>query len=114
MKRNRENNIDFITDGYTSEKLMEIIDEIRLKYDIINAKKIYKEGDKEYIDIANNYKFFKERYPFLFDMILKPDMDKNKLNYLINMRENIVNNKISFEKASEKVGTTMYNEFHKK
>ena len=47
-------------------------------------------------------------------MILKKDLDYNRINYMLNLREKIVNNKTTVEKASEKLGVEMYNEYHKK
>ena len=88
MKRNRkENNTDFITDGYNSAKIEETIKEIRNKYDIDKLEKEYLETDTEYKMISEEYKFFKERYPFLFDMTLKPLMDMDRLRYMLNLRE---------------------------
>tara|TARA_B000000475_G_C15890255_1_gene404175 strand:+ start:378 stop:728 length:351 start_codon:yes stop_codon:yes gene_type:complete len=115
MKRNRkENNTDFITDGYNSAKIEETIKEIRNKYDIDKLEKEYLETDTEYKMISEEYKFFKERYPFLFDMTLKPLMDMDRLRYMLNLREDIVNNNITFESASQKVGNDMYKLYHEK
>lgn len=115
MKRNRkQNNTDFIVDGYNSLALIQLIKEIRDKYNIKDLKESYTENDSEYKMIGDEYNFFKERYPFLFDMTLKPDMDMNRLEYMINLREQIVNNQTTFEKASQKIGTEMYNEYHVK
>jgi len=115
MKRNRQkNNTDFITDGYSNEKIFETIDEIRNKYEISKLKEPYNEYSCEYKMIGNEYSFFKERYPFLFDMTLKPDMDIDRLKYMMNLRQDIVDNKITFEKASNKVGVELYNKYHEK
>tara|TARA_B100000530_G_C15537714_1_gene321188 strand:- start:143 stop:487 length:345 start_codon:yes stop_codon:yes gene_type:complete len=114
MKRNRENNKDFIKDGYNTNDLLSIINEIRTKYEIVKLKEAYKETDEKYKEIEKNYKFFKDRYPFLFDMVLKPDMDMNRFKYMINLREDIVNNKTTSEKASIKVGKDLYKDFMEK
>jgi hypothetical protein len=114
MKRNRENNKDFIKDGYNTNDLLSIINEIRTNYEIEKLKEAYKETDQKYIEIENKYKFFKERYPFLFDMVLKPDMDMDRFKYMINLREDIVNNKTTSEKASIKVGKDLYKDFMEK
>lgn len=113
MKRNREkNNKDFITDGYTTDKIKEVIKEIREKYKIEELNSVLTETEIE--NIKKEYTFFNSRYPFLFDMILKKDLDYNRLNYMLNLREKIVNNKTTVEKASEKLGVELYNEYHKK
>ena len=111
MKRNRnKNNKDFVSDGYTTEKIIEIIDEIRINYNIANLEQI---DDKTIKKIENNYKFFKERYPFLFDMTLKKEIDYTRLKWMLNMRENIIKNNITFENASKEVGQVMYNKYMK-
>lgn len=111
MKNKRDkNNVDFVKDGYTNEKLLEIISEIRQKYDIENDDI----SDDNKKDFENNYKFFIERYPFLSDMSIKKDIDMDRLYYMLALRQNIIDNKISFEDASKKVGNDMFNEYHKK
>lgn len=111
MKNKRDkNNVDFVKDGYTNEKLLEIISEIRKKYDIENDDI----SDDNKKDFENNYKFFIERYPFLSDMSIKKNIDMNRLYYMLALRQNIIDNKISFDDASKKVGNDMFNEYHKK
>ena len=84
-KRDKEN-IDFVKDGYTSEKIIEVIKEVREKYNIDNNEMT--ENDKK--DYQENYKFFIERYPFLSDMAIKKDINDRKLQpedlykYLVN------------------------------
>lgn len=111
MKNKRDkNNVDFVKDGYTNEKLLEIIKEVREKYDIENTD--ISDANKK--DFENNYKFFIERYPFLSDMSLKKDIDMDRLYYMLALRQNIIENKISFDDASKKVGNDMFEEYHKK
>lgn len=111
MKRNRiDNNTEFIKDGYDNEKLIEIIKEIREKY-VNNNKNLTKEDINE---IEKKYNFFKERYPFLFDMSLKKDMNIDTLYYMLKLRQDIVNNDISFEDASKKVGQDIYTKYQEK
>lgn len=111
MKNKRDkNNVDFVKDGYTNEKLLEIIKEVREKYDIENTD--ISDANKK--DFENNYKFFIERYPFLSDMTLKKDIDMDRLYYMLALRQNIIENKISFDDASKKVGNDMFEEYHKK
>lgn len=109
MKTKRDkNNVDFIKDGYTNDELMEKITEIREKY-VLNENKLTKDVIEKEIKVK--YSFFNERYPFLFDMILKKDLDMSTLNYMLKMRNDIVNNNVTFEKASEKIGFDMYDKY---
>tara|TARA_Y100000389_G_C17448140_1_gene512909 strand:+ start:671 stop:1018 length:348 start_codon:yes stop_codon:yes gene_type:complete len=109
MKTKRDkDNVEFIKDGYTNEELMKKITEIREKY-VLNENKLTNDIIEKEIKVK--YSFFNERYPFLFDMILKKDLDVNTLNYMLKMRNDIVNNNVSFEKASEKIGLDMYDKY---
>lgn len=110
MKNKRDKgNVDFVKDGYTNSKLLEIINEIREKYNIENIDNI---SDDDKKDFESNYKFFTERYPFLSDMSLKKDIDMNTLYYMLDLREKIINNTMTFEDASKKVGNDMYTEYN--
>ena len=107
-KRNKDN-VDFVKDGYTNEKILEIISEIRKKYNIENIDNI---NDDDKKDFEINYKFFTERYPFLSDMSLKKNINMDTLYYMLDLREKIINNKMSFEDASKKVGNDIYKEYN--
>tara|TARA_Y100000389_G_scaffold94212_1_gene90868 strand:- start:2091 stop:2465 length:375 start_codon:yes stop_codon:yes gene_type:complete len=110
MKNKRDKkNVDFVKDGYTNTRLLEIIKEIREKYNIENIDNI---GDDDKKDFETNYKFFIERYPFLSDMSLKKDINMDTLYYMLDLREKIINNTMTFEDASKKVGNDMYKEYN--
>jgi hypothetical protein len=107
-KRDKEN-IDFVKDGYTSEKIIEVIKEVREKYNIDNNEMT--ENDKK--DYQENYKFFIERYPFLSDMAIKKDINYDTLYYMLDLRNKIIDNTMSFEDASKKVGNDMFDKYQK-
>lgn len=110
MKTKRDkDNIDFVKDGYTNSKLLELITEIRKKYNIENIDNV---SDDDKKDFEKNYKFFIERYPFLSDMSLKKDINMDTLYYMLDLREKIINNTMSFEDASKKVGNDIYKEYN--
>lgn len=112
MKNKRDKvNTDFVKDGYSSEKILEIIKEIRIKYNLDNVAEI---SDTNKNDFKNNYKFFIERYPFLSDMAIKKDIDLDTLHYMIDLREKIITNSITFEDASKKVGNDIYQQYNEK
>lgn len=111
-KEKDSSNINFIRDGYTNDELNNKILEIREKYEI--EKQIKPLSIELIDDIKKEYSFFEERYPFLFEMILKKDIDNERLNYFLKMREEIINNKITQENASIKIGKEMYDAYMKK
>jgi hypothetical protein len=107
-KRDKEN-IDFVKDGYTSEKIIEVIKEVREKYNI-DKNGITETYKKDY---EEKYKFFIERYPFLSDMAVKKDINYDTLYYMLDLRNKIIDNTITFEDASKVIGNDMYDKYQK-
>ena len=101
----KKNLPQFVKDGLTS-------DEIREKISVIR-KIIDKDGFSESIKetIRNNHTEFSERYPMLFDLVVRPDFNHSYLDYFLAMRENIIENKISSEDASKKIGQEWFEKF---
>jgi hypothetical protein len=89
---------DFIKDGLENEKIIEIIGKVR--------KIIDRDSSDATIELLKKeYSFFAERYPILFDMVTrKEDFNWNYLNYFLNMRNKIIKDEITNEKASVIVG----------
>tara|TARA_B000000477_G_scaffold723_1_gene707 strand:+ start:6049 stop:6387 length:339 start_codon:yes stop_codon:yes gene_type:complete len=105
-KRDKQN-LDFIKDGMTTEEIIDTIDNIRKEYnfDIIT--------DNEKTILKKKYEFFSKRYPMLFDTIIEPIYDQNRLLMFLNMRDKIVNNEKTFEDASKDIGNVMFKEYVK-
>lgn len=66
--------------------------------------------DKEKIFRKKHYDFA-ERLPALFDMACQPNFDMQKLMYMLQMRDQILNNQTTLEDASKDVGQTLFNEY---
>ena len=63
-----------------------------------------KEEDR-YMKLKEEFSFFSTRYPMLYEIsIRKDDFDWNSLNYFLSMRTKIIEDKITSENASIKVG----------
>jgi len=94
---------DFIKDGLDNDTIIQTIKEILEKKNLDENKKI---GEMElYEKFKNEYKFFSERYPMLFELTLRNhEFDWNSLNYFLNMRNKIIEDKMTSEDASIKVG----------
>jgi len=92
---------DFVKDGMTTDELIENINSI-----IKRKKEItYKNDNEKYEILKNEFPKFAERYLMLFEMVIRDeDFDWNSFNYMINMRNKIINNEITSEDASIKVG----------
>lgn len=91
---------DFVEDGLST---IEIRDKIKLiRQYLKNPNNTTIEQKIEYLKLTE--KFFVERYPFLFEMCIQDNFNYETLDYFLNMRDNIINNKMSSEEASKKVG----------
>jgi len=89
---------EFIKDGLENEKIISIIGKVR--------KIIDRDSSDATIELLKKeYSFFAERYPILFDMVTrKEDFNWDYLNYFLNMRNKIIKDEITNEKASVIVG----------
>lgn len=54
---------------------------------------------------------FAERYPALFEMACHPNFDMSKLQYMLNLRDQITQKERTVEDASKEVGQTLFNEY---
>lgn len=63
--------------------------------------------------IRKKYPEFAENYPVLFEMGSKEGFDFNRLRYMIHLRNNIHNAKLSQHDASAKVGQMLYDVYVK-
>lgn len=101
---------DFLKDGLTNEELVKNIEEI-----IERKKQIsYKDDNEKFEKLKLEFPKFAERYLMLFEMVLRDgDFDWNSFNYMIKMRNKIINNHMTSEEASKKVGQDWYNKYVK-
>jgi hypothetical protein len=96
---------DFISDGLDTPSIVDTIKKIR---------KVIEGGGSQSIDdkranLMVDFKFFCERYPMLFDMAVKEEsFDWHSFNYFINMRNKVINDELTSEKASVIVGQNWY------
>lgn len=102
---------EFLNDGMTNEELTNIIKDI-----IKKKKEISYSNDNEKFEILKKeFPKFADRYLMLFEMVIREgDFDWNSFNYMINMRNKIINNNMTTEEASIKVGQDWYDKYVKK
>lgn len=95
---------DFVKDGLDNDKIVEVIRKIREVLDVNANDEIIENLKKEHC-------FFAERYPMLFDLATRTNEAFNweYLNYFLNMRNKIINDELTSEKASIIVGNEWYN-----
>jgi hypothetical protein len=101
---------DFLKDGLTNEELIKVIKQI-----IERKKQIsYKDDNEKFEKLKLEFPKFAERYLMLFEMVIRDgDFDWNSFNYMINMRNKIINNHMTAEEASKKVGQDWYDKYVK-
>lgn len=56
---------------------------------------------------------FADKYPSLFQMACEPNFDVQRLSFMLNMRDNVANQKISQHQASVTVGENLFKEYVK-
>ena len=100
----------FVEDGLTNDEIIKSIsdvikrrneDEIKSLSDQDRFEKLYKEFEK-----------FSGRYPMLFEMAVSNDIFPwDNLNYMLNMRNKIINDEMTAENASKRVGQDWYDKY---
>ena len=76
--------------------------------DIVGAGGSLKDKQDTY---GKKYPVFAESMPFLFDMACSPHCDLDRLRYMLTMRNNVKNDRMSLNDASKHIGQTLYDEF---
>lgn len=101
------NDVSFVKDGMTTDDIRNTVRNIRAY--------IEKDGNTSLSDriekLKQDNKFFYERYPMLFDMCTRPTFDFNSLNYFLQKREEIINNKNSNEEVSKQIGKEWFDKY---
>ena len=92
---------EFLKDGMTNEELVSVINEI-----IKRKKEIkFKDDNDKFEKLKDEFPKFAERYLMLFEMVIRDgEFDWNSFNYMMKMRNMIINDKMTAEDASKKVG----------
>lgn len=88
------------TDSLSNEEIIGIVNDIRA----IQARPKDRERTA-----AKRYPEFRERYPFLFDMVCGESFDYQRFEYMMNLKANVDRAKLTQEQASVKVGQDLYN-----
>jgi hypothetical protein len=102
---------DFLKDGFTNEELVNTINNILKRKNEIS----YKDDNDKFEKLKTEFPKFAERYLMLFEMVIRDgEFDWNSFNYMINMRNKIINNNMTADEASKKVGQDWYDKYVKK
>jgi len=102
---------DFIDDGLKNDDIIKYVSDIIKRSKDIEFKKM--NDDDKYEKLKKEFDFFSSRYPMLFELALRDDDNFNwdNLQYMLGMRNKIINNELTAEKASEVVGKEWFNKY---
>lgn len=103
----QENDKLFVKDGLTTEDIRKNIQQIRAYIEKGGNTSLSDKIDK----LKQDYSFFVERYPMLFDMCTRSDFNYQHLNYFLSKRDEIISDKISSEDASIQVGQEWFDKY---
>lgn len=105
-KKLKTSNADFVNDGLTTNEIRNTIKKIR-EYIKINK------NETEFAEkLKKDYEFFSTRYPLLYSMACdEKKFDYDSLEYFLTMRDRIIDEKITTEEASKKVGQDWFNKY---
>lgn len=103
----KENDKTFLQDGLSTADIRKKVQYIREYLNKPSSASL----DEKITYLRGEQESFVERYPMLFEMCIKPDFNYEHLNYFLQMRDDIINDKISSEDASIKVGKEWFDKF---
>jgi hypothetical protein len=106
---------DFVKDGMETADIRAMVQDIVL-YTTENKTKYssHEELLNEMKKSIEGILFFEERYPMLYAMVTKEEgFEYSSLEYFLDMREKIVNNKLTSEQASKVVGQVWFDKYYK-
>lgn len=87
------------------------IDEIKaIVEEMITSSGSLKEKERTF---QHKYPHFAERYPMLFKMACKPDFDKDRFAYILQMILRVKSNDISYDNATKQFGQDMFDTYVK-
>lgn len=88
----------------SSNEIISIV--TKIKQATGNAREKQRQFRKQYTEFA-------DKYPSLFQMACEPDFDIKRLEFMLSMRDNVGNNRISQHQASVKVGENLFQQYVK-
>lgn len=101
---------EFIKDGLNNVELVNIVTTIIKRKNEIE----FKDDNDKFEKLKAEFPEFAERYLMLFEMVIRNgDFDWNSFNYMLNMRNKIINDEMTAEDASKKVGEDWFDKYVK-
>lgn len=101
------NDKSFVKDGMTTNDIKKTVQQIRAYLQKGGAASF----ENRVAQLKIDHPFFVERYPMLFEMCTKSDFNYDNLNYFLNKRDEIIDDKVSSDEASKTVGQQWFDKF---
>lgn len=96
---------DFIKDGMTNDELVITIKEIIKR----KNEMVFNDDNDKFEKLKNEFPKFAERYLMLFELVIRnEEFDWKSFDYMIGMRNKIINDEMTSEEASKKVGQVWF------
>jgi hypothetical protein len=105
---------DFVKDGMETGEIRSVVQDIMLYIEENKNKYSHQDMLANLKTDIKRVAFFEERYPMLYQMVTKEEgFEYKSLEYFLQMRENIIKEKITTEEASKEIGQTWFNKYCK-
>jgi hypothetical protein len=98
---------DFVEDGMSTTEIRKTVQQIRAYIEKGGAASL----EDRIAQLTLDHAFFAERYPVLFELCTRSDFNFNHLNYFLNKRDEIIQDKVSVEEQSKSVGKEWFDKF---
>ena len=102
-----KNNKSFVEDGMSTSDIRKTIQYLRAYIEKGGSTSL----EDRVAQLKLEHSFFEERYPMLFEMCTRPDFNMDNLNYFLNKRDEIIENRISTEDASKQIGKEWFDKY---
>jgi hypothetical protein len=77
----------------------------------IDAILVLKREGKTLAEVRQHHLAFARRYPKLVETAMQPNLDRQQLDYLLNMFDQVQQQHVPFDAASRQVGRTMFDQY---
>jgi hypothetical protein len=105
---------DFVKDGMETAEIRTVVQDIMLYIEENKSKNTHQNLLINLKNAIPKVAFFEERYPMLYQMVTKEEgFEYQSLEYFLQMRENIIKDKITTEAASKEIGQKWFNKYCK-
>jgi len=97
-----------VTTHMSSDAIISIVTKMRNDSSVVG-----KTAEEKEEVFGAMYPAFKERYPMLMEMACADDFDAQRFQYIMHMRDQVMNKERTVDNASEEIGQKLFNVYVK-